>query len=114
MIHTNRASTKHNTTATCLFETVFRIIEGMYLLCDQRDVVFGDNQKVEEDDTEDTDDEDEDFPECSENLDADRWDGVTSSLGLFSRNGSLCGEVNIRHTVRSRNPMVGEYGSVGV
>lgn len=106
MSHTNRASIKHNTTATCLFETVFRTNEGMYLLCDQRDLVFGDIQKVEEDDTEDVDDEDEDFPECRENLDTDSWDGVTSSLGDFSRNGSRGGEVNIRHTVRSRNPMV--------
>lgn len=88
MIHTKRASNKHNTTATCLFETVFRRNEGTYLLCDQRDLVFGDIQKVEEDDTEDADDEDEDFPECSENLDTDSWDGVISTLGVFSRNGS--------------------------
>lgn len=60
----------------------------MYLLWDQRDVGFGDIQNVEEDDTEDADDEDEDLPECSENLDTDSWDGVTSSLGVFSRNGS--------------------------
>lgn len=88
MIHTNRASIKHNTTATCLFETAFRIVEGIYLLCAQRDVGFGDIQKVEEDDTEDADDDDEDFPECIENFDTDNWDGVTSSLGALSRKGS--------------------------
>lgn len=88
IVHTNRASIRHNTTATCLFETVFRTIEGMYLLYDHLVVAFGDIQNVEEDDREDADDEDEDFPECSENFDADSWDGVTSNLGDFSRNAS--------------------------
>lgn len=80
--------------------------EGIYLLGDQREVLFGDIQNVDADDAEDTEDDDEEVPECREYFDMGGWDAVVGSLGDCSRNGSRRGgELKSRHTVLSRNPM---------
>lgn len=88
MIQTSKASAKQKTTATCLFETLLRMLEGIYLLGDQRGVLFGDIQNLDEDEAEDTEEVDEEVPECREYLEMGSWDAVVSSLGDFSRNGS--------------------------
>lgn len=106
MTQTSTASARHKTTAICLFETLLRMLEGMYLLGDQRDVLFGDIQNVDEEEAEDAEDDDEDVPECREYFEMGSWDAVVSSFGDFSRNGSpRGGELKSRHTVLSRNPM---------
>lgn len=82
------------------------MLAGMYLLGDQREGGFGDIQKVEEDDREDADDDVEEADlDGKENNETGLEYGVVSSLGDFSINGSLCGELISRHTVDSRNPM---------
>ncbi len=88
MTHTSTARAKQKTTAICLFETLFRTLEGIYLLWDHRDVAFGDIQNLEEDEVEDVEDDDEEVPECKENLDTGSFDVAGSSLGDFSRNVS--------------------------
>lgn len=105
MTQTRTASAKHKTTAICLFETLPRMLEGIYLLGDQRDVLFGDIQNVDDDETEDEEDDDEEVPECREYFEMGSWDAVVSSFGDFSQNGSRGGELMSRHTVLSRNPM---------
>lgn len=82
------------------------MLEGMYLLGDQRDVLLGDIQNVDDDEAEDTEDDDEEVPECREYFEMGSWDAVVSSLGDFSRKVSPPGgELKSRHTVLSRNPM---------
>ena len=71
----------------------------MYLRGDQIEGV-GDNQKVEEEDSElaeeDVDDEDEvESPDGMSNWAAARWDGVASSLGDLLKIVSLLGDRNI-------------------
>lgn len=107
-IQMQRASNKHRTTATCLFETVLRMLAGTYLLGDHREAGLGDIQKVEDDDREDTDDEvEEEGAEGKEKREIDFGNGVVSNLGDFSTKGSFCGELKSRHTVASRKPMTG-------
>lgn len=101
-------STKQRTTAICLLEMVLRMPVGTYLLGDQREGGFGDIQKVEDDDREDTEDEvEEEDLDGKEHNEIGFGYGVVSSLGDFSTNGSFCGEVKSRHTVDSRKPMTG-------
>jgi hypothetical protein len=107
-VQIQRASNKHRTTATCLFETVLRMLAGTYLLGDHREGGLGDIQKVDDDDREDTDDDvEEEGAEGKEKREMDFGYGVVSSLGDFSTKGSLGGELKSRHTVASRKPMMG-------
>ena len=52
-------------------------------------------------------DEDEDECEGKENLEMELREEVARSLGDLSMNGSLGGELNSRHTVDSRKPILG-------
>ena len=82
------------------------MLAGMYRFGDQQDEGFGDIQKVEDDDREDTDEEvEEEDLDGKENNEIGCEFGVVSILGDFSVNGSLCGELKSRHTVDSRKPM---------
>ena len=107
---TSSASTKQVRAAICLFDTAFRKPEGKYLFGDQRDGTFGDIQKVDEDESELVDEEDDEC-EGKENLETKVLGGVARSLGDLSMKGSLDGELKSRHTVDSRNPMLGSCRS---
>lgn len=104
MTQKSKASSKHATTAACLFETELLTVAGKYLTGDHREGV-GDIQKVDDDESELVDDDDEDCPDGRENFEMTFCDGVASSFGDLSTNGSRGGELKSRHTVRSRKPM---------
>jgi hypothetical protein len=90
-------------------DTLFLTVDGRYLVGDQGDLA-GDIQKADADDSELADDEvDDDDSEGRENLLTEVHDGVASSLGDFSKNGSLGGELSSPHTLPSRNPMGADH-----
>lgn len=96
----NRASSKHATTAVCLLETVLRTLEGKYL--DHRDGA-GDVQKEEVEENELAEDDREgSLDDGKENLEIELIEGVASSLGDLSTNGSLPGVLKSFHAARSR------------
>lgn len=75
---------------------------------DHGDLV-GDIQKAEADDSELADEEFDDDSEGRENLLAEVHDGVARSLGDFSMNGSLGGELSNPHTLPSNKPMGADH-----
>jgi len=89
-------------------DTLFLTVDGRYLVGDQGDLA-GDIQKADADDSELAEEEVDDDSEGRENLLTELHDGVASSLGDFSTNGSLGGELNTPHTLRSRNPMGADH-----
>ena len=104
MTQTTKARSKHSRTASCLFEILFLTLDGRYLVGDQRDLA-GDIQKAEADESELAEEDVDEDSEGRENLDMEVREGVASSLGDFSKKGSLDGELNSLHTVASRNPI---------
>jgi len=58
-IHITSASTRHTTTATCLFVTILRTFAGIYFLGDHREGVLGEIQKLVVEEFELDEDEDE-------------------------------------------------------
>ncbi len=101
-----RASSKQTTTAICLLETVLRTLKGKYL--DQRDGV-GDVQNDEAEEKELVEEDREVSLDGRENLEIEVLEGVASSLGDLSTNGSLPGVLKSLHAVRSRKPILKEY-----
>lgn len=100
-----RPSSKQTTTAICLLETVLRTLEGRYL--GHRDGA-GDVQNDETEENELAEDDREDSLDGRENLEIEVMEGVASSLGDLSTNGSLPGVLNSFHAVRSRKPISAE------
>ena len=96
----NRANRKQTTTAICLLETVLRTLEGKYL--GHRDGA-GDVQNDEVEENELAEEDREGSLEGRENLEIEIVEGVASSLGDLSTNGSLPGVLKSFHAVRSRN-----------
>ncbi len=101
-----RASSKHTTTAICLLETVLRTLKGKYL--DHRDGV-GEVQNDEVEEKELVEEDREVSLDGRENLEIEVLEGVASSLGDLSTNGSLPGVLKSLHAVRSRKPILKEY-----
>lgn len=102
MTQMRRASSKQTTTAICLLETVLRTLEGKYL--GHRDGA-GDVQNDEDEENELAEDDREGSLEGKENLEIKVMEGVASSFGDLSTNGSLPGVLKSFHAVRSRNPI---------
>ena len=105
-----RARSKQTTTAICLLETVLRTLEGKYL--DHRDGA-GDVQNDEAEEKELVEEDREVSLDGKENLEIEVLEGVASSLGDLSTNGSLPGVLKSLHAVRSRKPILTEY-TIGV
>ena len=101
-IQTRRASSTHNTTAICLLKAVLRTLRGQYL--DHRDGA-GDVQNDEVEENELAEADLEVSLDGRENLEIEEMEGVASSLGDLSTNGSLPGVLNSFHAVRSRKPI---------
>jgi len=57
--HITSASTRHTTTATCLFVTILRTFAGIYFLGDHREGLLGEIQKLDAEEVELDEDEDE-------------------------------------------------------
>ena len=97
-----RARTKQTRTAICLLETVLRMLKGIYL--DHRGGA-GDVQKDEVEENELAEDDREVSLDGKENLEMELVEGVASSLGDLSTNGSLPGVLKSFDAVRSRKPI---------
>lgn len=104
-----RASSKQTTTAICRLETVLRTLEGKYL--GHRDGA-GDVQNDEDEENELAEDDREGSLEGKENLEIKVMEGVASSLGDLSTNGSLPGVLKSFHAVRSRNSISARWHRV--
>lgn len=98
-----RPNSKQATTAICLLETVLRTLEGKYL--GHRDCA-GDVQNDEVEDNELVDDDREVSLDGRENLEIELMEGVASSLGDLSTNGSLPGVLKSFRAVCSRKPIL--------
>lgn len=90
------------TTAICLLETVLRMLEGRYL---GHRGGAGDAQNEEVEENELAEDDREGSLEGRENLEIEVMEGVASSLGDLSTNGSFPGVLKSFHAVRSRKPI---------
>lgn len=101
-----RANSKQSTTALCLLETALRTLEGRYL--GHRDGA-GEVQNDEVEENELAEEDREVSLDGKENLEIEVVDGVASSLGDLSTNGSLPGVLKSLHAVRSRKPILKEY-----
>ena len=82
------------------------MVEGRYLVGNQRGFT-GDIQKEVAEAIEVAEEEDEELPDGNENLEMELREGVASSLGDLSSNGSFGGVSNHFHTVCCRKPMLG-------
>lgn len=105
MTQMRRASSKQTTTAICLLETVLRTLEGKYL--GHLDGA-GDVQNDEAEENELVEDDREVSLDGRENLEIEVAEGVASSLGDLSTNGSLPEVLKNFHAVRSKKPISAE------
>ena len=97
-----RANSKQSTTAICLLETALRTLDGRYL--GHRDGA-GEVQNDEVEENELAEDDREVSLDGKENLEIEVVEGVASSLGDLSTNGSLPGVLKSFRAVRSNKPM---------
>ena len=107
IIQTKRASSRQATTTTCLFDTLFLTLAGMYLTVHLEGA--GEVQNEDADEIEVVEEEAEDSPEGKVKVGIRICEGVARSLGDLSMNGSDVFESF--HTARSRKPISSGLGT---